>query len=75
MKNRRESMEKLEKEQQDFNEEPVEYCSHCLSLAIRDINGQPYCDKCGSTEIKSTDIYNWEDIYIKKYGKSFINKG
>lgn len=42
-------MDKLSKE--DYNNEPVYYCSECLSLKIRDIDGTDYCDKCGSTNI------------------------
>lgn len=41
-----------------YNEEPVFYCKHCLSLKIRDA-GLPellYCDECGSTEVLSTNI-------------------
>lgn len=41
-----------------YNEEPVFYCKHCLSLKIRDA-GLPellYCDECGSTEVLSANI-------------------
>lgn len=55
---RRGYMEVL-KQPNNFDSEPVEYCTHCLSLAIRDMNGQPYCDKCGSTDTDKTDIYTW----------------
>lgn len=67
-------MQVLKEQQQDFNEEPVEYCKHCLSLAIRDVNNQPYCDKCGSTNVDSTDIFTWEQLYVNMYGTKFINK-
>ena len=43
-------MDKLSKE--EYNNEPVYYCSDCLSLRIRDIDGTEYCDKCGSTNIE-----------------------
>ena len=61
----------------DYNEEPVYYCTECLSLKIRSIDNMPdsgYCDNCGSTDISSIDIANWERRYKHKYGKSFITK-
>ena len=51
-------MDKLSKE--DYNNEPVYYCSECLSLKIRDIDGTDYCDKCGSTNIEQIHIQEWE---------------
>lgn len=55
-----------------YNEEPVEYCQQCLSLAIRDMNGHPYCDKCGSCSTDKTDIHTWEKMYGTRYGSSYI---
>ena len=43
-------MDKLSKE--DYNNEPVYYCTECMSLRIRNIDGTDYCDKCGSTNIE-----------------------
>ena len=59
-----------------YNEEPVLYCKHCLSLKIRDA-GLPellYCDECGSTEVLSTNIKQWEDIYKEKHGFRYLDK-
>lgn len=56
-----------------YNEEPVFYCTRCLSLKIRSIDGEDYCDECGSPDIDNTDIFNWEDLYQKMYGNKFIN--
>lgn len=67
-------MENLVQPSKDYNQEPVEYCTHCLSLAIRDVNGQPYCDKCGCTITAKTDIHNWERMYGQTYGNNYINK-
>ena len=42
----------------EYNDEPVFYCKHCLSLKIRDA-GLPdllYCDECGSADILTTNI-------------------
>lgn len=60
----------------DYNEEPVFYCKHCLSLKIRDA-GLPdllYCDDCGSSDVLSTSIEEWEKLYEEKHGFKFINK-
>lgn len=54
-----------------YNIEPVYYCKHCLSLhVISDVCD--YCANCGNTDIDSTDIFNWEKLYQKKYGKKLI---
>lgn len=58
----------------DYNEEPVVYCKRCLSLAIRTEDGTEYCDKCGSTEVESANIFDWEKMYGQKYGGSYLNK-
>lgn len=58
----------------EYNEIPVEYCAHCLSLAIMDVEGTPYCSKCGSTDIKKANIFDWENLYKTRYGKSYIGK-
>lgn len=63
-----------QEEKQDYNEEPVYYCSCCLSLAIRTVETLDYCDSCGNTNIQQLSIEEWEKLYKEKYGKSFINK-
>ena len=53
------------KSHNDYNDEPVFYCKHCLSLKIRDA-GLPdllYCDDCGSSDILSSNIEDWEELY------------
>ena len=40
--------------QNTYNEEPVLYCKHCLSLKVRFVprmKDSDYCDECGSTDI------------------------
>ena len=66
-------MNKLSKE--EYNNEPVYYCSECLSLKIRDIDGTDYCDKCGSTNINQTHINEWEQMYVRKYNGNYLNLG
>lgn len=55
-----------------FNQEPVHYCGKCLSLKVLNLDEETgYCDECGSTDIKETDITSWEMMYIGRYGKRF----
>ena len=56
----------------EYNDEPVAYCNQCLSLAIRDYDGNTYCDKCGGTHIKETNIFEWEKLYKDKYNEEYI---
>lgn len=59
---------------EDYNNEPVYYCSSCLSLLIRELdNNICFCDECGDTDIKTSHIEEWEKLYIEKYGKPLIN--
>lgn len=67
-------MNSKEEQPNDYNAEPVEYCTQCLSLAIRDMSGMAYCDKCGCTEIETTDIASWEKKYGQYYGKEYVIK-
>lgn len=62
--------------QSDYNDEPVFYCKHCLSLKIRDA-GLPdllYCDDCGSADVLQTSIEEWEKMYKDKHGFKFLDK-
>lgn len=58
----------------DYNEEPVVYCSNCLSLKIRDVDGVEYCDECGCTDTSEANIKDWENLYEQRYGNKFLNK-
>ena len=60
-------------EQKQFNDEPVFYCKHCLSLAIKSIQGLDFCDSCGSTEIEEAHITEWESKFKEKNGVEFLN--
>lgn len=53
----------------DYNSEPVYYCTKCLSLRVMAFEGEDYCDACGSTNINTTDIESWREMYKNKYGK------
>lgn len=57
-----------------YNNEPVFYCTHCLSLKIMVFNeNENYCDACGNTEVASTSIKEWEKMYEEKYNEKFLN--
>ena len=61
--------------QNDYDEIPVFYCQNCLSLKIRNvasIDNSEYCDECGSTNIKTTKIQEWEELYKARYGYKFL---
>lgn len=60
--------------QHNYNDEPVVYCSQCLSLRIRDIDGVSYCDDCGNTDLKEANIHDWENLYFNKYSIKFLDK-
>lgn len=60
---------------EDYNKIPVHYCTNCLSLKIRRVaglNDAVYCDDCGGTDTKETSIEEWEELYKKKYGFTFL---
>lgn len=59
---------------QKYNDEPVTYCSHCLSLNIKIMEDTDYCDDCGSTETAVTHIDVWTMLYENKYGEGKIFK-
>lgn len=63
--------------QNDYNNEPVFYCKHCLSLKIMNESQLPdleYCGDCGSTNIEQTDISTWEEMYKQRYGFKLLDK-
>lgn len=61
---------------EDFNDIPVEYCKKCLSLRIINYQGRVkgYCEECGNVETGLAHIEEWEKMYEKRYGKSFVPK-
>lgn len=62
---------------EEYNNVPVFYCKNCLSLKIRDIehvDNSEYCDECGSTNIGSTNIEEWEALHKAKYRHKFLDK-
>ena len=58
----------------EYNKEPVFYCKHCLSLRVRGIPGMDYCDECGSTDIGSCSITEWENLYEERFKHKYIEE-
>lgn len=61
-------------QQKQYNEVPVTYCAHCLSLNIQILGEQDYCSDCGSTEQKTSSIEEWIELYKQRYGETNIIK-
>jgi hypothetical protein len=59
---------------EDYNQEPVFYCRHCLSLRIMGVGktDESYCDDCGNTVIETTDIHTWENMWEERYGFKYL---
>ena len=60
----------------DYDSEPVVYCSKCLSLNIKheDIIDSDCCMDCGCTDMEVATIDVWENKWEKKYGHKFAVK-
>lgn len=62
---------------EEYNSEPVAYCPKCYSLQIGYIDGvenSDYCMNCGCSETAVTSIGEWEELYRKRYGHSFVER-
>lgn len=57
----------------EYNDIPVYFCKHCLSLRIMTTDSIDYCDVCGSTDITKGHISDWEGLYQLKYDNNFLN--
>lgn len=55
-----------------YNDIPVTYCKHCLSLAVTTSGDIEFCEKCGSTSTEEASIEKWEELYQLKYGHKYI---
>lgn len=58
----------------NYNKIPVHFCKTCLSLKILKLESSnvDYCGKCGNTEISTSSLEVWEDLYKTKNGKYYI---
>lgn len=65
-------------ENKKYNDEEVWYCETCLSLKIMNFGEDEivpcYCAVCGSTDIGTIHIDEWEKKYVKKNHKKYLNK-
>ena len=59
-----------------YNDEPVYFCTRCLSLKIMRVPGlyESYCDDCGCADTMTVGIEIWEKLYKSKYNVKFLNK-
>ena len=57
---------------EEYNQEPVYYCPHCLSLNIKQLSEfVDYCANCGCTDVETTDIFTWRKMYKERFNKDF----
>lgn len=58
----------------DYNSEPVKYCSRCYSLKIKyeESIDTEYCDECGCSDIIEASIEEWEKLYERRYHHKYI---
>lgn len=62
---------------EQYNNIPVSYCKHCLSLNIKTViqgSDLDFCDECGSTDIEQTHIEEWRRLYKERYGFDYLSK-
>jgi len=71
--------------QQDYNNVPICTCKVCLGIKIKTVEldtpnpedgstSVSYCANCTSTELEDMHITEWEDKYVEKYGKKFLDE-
>ena len=62
----------------NYNNIPVKYCKVCLDLKILSITHnnkeEEYCGKCGSTDIDTSHINNFNLKHIDLYGEDYITR-
>ena len=65
-----------EEKNNDYDLEPVVYCSRCYSLKIKhdDTFDEDYCVECGCTDVCESSIEDWEALYERRYGNKFAEK-
>lgn len=61
----------------EYDREPVKYCTECFSLLVGGIDGvedSDYCMACGCTKIGSAGIREWERMYEARYGHRLVER-
>ena len=56
------------------NEDNVLYCKLCLSLRVMDADGEEYCGECGCASIDESSLEQWEELYILRYKREFLER-
>lgn len=61
---------------ENYNEEPVTYCSKCYSLKIihEEAIHSYCCGDCGCSDLKSSSIEEWEKLFKNRYGHKFVEE-
>lgn len=65
-----------QKKKENFDSEPVIFCSKCYSLNIvyEDAIGADCCGDCGCSDMQTATIDEWERLYQKRFGHSFVER-
>lgn len=75
-------MECLTQDNSKYDTIPVIYCKSCLSIKIKNClsnidtypqvegktNEYDYCDNCGSTDLGTCSIHEYQEMYKQRYG-------
>ena len=62
------------------NNEPITFCKTCLSIHIKTVKFEDtdqavdYCVACSNTDLETTHISEWEDMYEERYGERFLTE-
>lgn len=61
---------------EEYNNEPIHYCTSCLSIKIVELDDIKIgvCTECGNTHFKECHIDEWNKLYVKEYGGSFLGE-
>ena len=52
---------------------PVVYCSECLSLGVKEVEGYDVCTQCSNDTFKeAATIFDWEELFEDKYDESYL---
>lgn len=59
---------------EDYDKVSVIYCSHCLSLAVKEEEGYDICQQCKNDEFDlADDIHVWENRFVRRYGVKYLD--
>ncbi len=60
----------------DYDSEPVVYCTKCYSLKIKydESIDSDYCAECGCLETNEIPFEEWEALYESRYGHKYTIK-